>query len=431
MNIQQRIVYQIFPFGFCGAPKQNDGITVDRIHKVAQWIPHIKCLGANTVYFCPVFDSDSHGYDTRDFMCIDPRLGSNEHFAAVCTSLRREGIDVILDGVFNHVGRGFWAFQDVVRNREASPYQDWFYLDLNGESNYGDGLWYEGWEGHFELVKLRLETEAVQQHIFEAITYWVKTFGISGLRLDVAYLLPDWFLERLRSFCSQFGPDFHLIGEAIHGDYRRLAAPGRLDSVTNYECYKGIYSSLNERNMFEIGYSLKRQFGPEDWTVYKGLPLLSFADNHDVNRLGSTLNDLRLLPLAYGFLFTMPGFPSIYYGSEWGAEGIKGADNDDDVRRCYEVPVQNELTEWIGALAKVRQSSEPLLYGGYQEILCTNPALCFQRELEGNRVAVLINSGEETFHVPGDWRGKSLLSGETIEGAMTCPAMSVEIYQLF
>ena len=147
----ESVFYQIYPLGFCGAPFENDGVLTHRILKVKEWIPHMKKLGINAIYFSPVFESDTHGYNTRDYTKIDCRLGTNEDFKEVCDALHEEGIKVVLDGVFNHVGRGFFAFQDVLKNRESSPYKDWFQINFGGNSNYNDGLWYEGWEGNFEI----------------------------------------------------------------------------------------------------------------------------------------------------------------------------------------------------------------------------------------------------------------------------------------
>ena len=169
----ESVFYQIYPLGFCGAPFENDGVLTPRIRKVIDWIPHIKNLGANAIYFSPVFESDTHGYNTRDFRKIDVRLGTNEDFADVCQALHKEGIKVVLDGVFNHVGRGFWAFQDVLEKRWDSPYKDWFHISFDGNSNYNDGLWYEGWEGNYDLVKLNLCHPDVKQHIFDSIRSWV------------------------------------------------------------------------------------------------------------------------------------------------------------------------------------------------------------------------------------------------------------------
>ena len=171
----ESVFYQIYPLGFCGAPYENDGVLEHRILKVNDWIPHIKKLGANAIYFSPVFESDTHGYNTRDYKKIDVRLGTNEDFKQVCENLHKEGIKVVLDGVFNHVGRGFWAFQDVLKNRESSPYVSWFHrIDFSGNSGYNDGLWYEGWEGNYDLVKLNLRNEDVINHLFECISGWLE-----------------------------------------------------------------------------------------------------------------------------------------------------------------------------------------------------------------------------------------------------------------
>ncbi len=393
----ESVFYQIYPLGFCGAPFENDGVAESRILKVKEWIPHISRLGANAIYFSPVFESDTHGYNTRDFTKIDTRLGSNVDFAEVCRALHNNGIRVVLDGVFNHVGRGFWAFQDVLKNRENSPYVNWFaQISFEGNSNYNDGLWYEGWEGNYDLVKLNLYNEDVVQHIFSAIKGWVEEFDIDGLRLDVAYCLDKNFLHRLREFCDCLKPDFFLVGETLHGDYNPYISDGMLHSVTNYECYKGLHSSFNSMNMFEINHSLLRQFGPEDWTLYKGKHLLSFVDNHDVERVASILNNKRHLPLIYTLMFGMPGIPCIYYGSEWGAEGKK-SDGDPALRLSYEKPEWNELTDHIAALAKKKRESKALCYGNFRSVALTNGACVFSREWEGEKAFVCINAMEGEF----------------------------------
>ena len=187
MWFEESVFYQIYPLGMCGAPRENDGVCSPRIRKVLNFVPHIQKLGANAVYFSPVFESDAHGYDTRDYTKVDCRLGTNEDFAAVCRALHDAGIRVVLDGVFNHVGRGFWAFQDVLKNRWNSPYRDWFLINFDGNNGYNDGLWYEGWEGNYDLVKLNLHNEDVITHLFSCIKGWVDEFDIDGLRLDVAY----------------------------------------------------------------------------------------------------------------------------------------------------------------------------------------------------------------------------------------------------
>ncbi len=389
----ESVFYQIYPLGFCGAPFENDGVLTHRITKVSDWIPHIKALGANAIYFSPVFESDTHGYNTRDYKKIDCRLGTNDDFKAVTKKLHENGIKVVLDGVFNHVGRGFWAFQDVLQNREASRYRDWFFIDFGGNSHYNDGLWYEGWEGNYDLVKLNLRNEEVISHIFDAVKYWVDEFDIDGLRLDVAYCLDKDFLKRLRSFTGGLKDDFLLLGELLHGDYNQFVNDEMCHSCTNYECYKGVHSSFNSMNMFEIVHSLLRQFGPENWTLYRGKHLLSFVDNHDVSRIASILTNEKHLPLAYGMIFGMPGIPCVYYGSEWGEKADK-SQGDPALRPCFDKPQENELTEFISRLAAAHKESKALCYGDFRSLVLQNKYCVFERKCDDERVIVAINADE-------------------------------------
>ena len=392
----ESVFYQIYPLGFCGAPFENDGVLVNRIKKVEEWIPHMKKLGINAIYFSPVFESDTHGYNTRDYKKIDTRLGTNEDFKELCEKLHENGIKVVLDGVFNHVGRGFYQFQDVVKNRENSRYLDWFKINLGGNSNYNDGLWYEGWEGNYDLVKLNLQNGEVVEHILDAVRFWVEEFDIDGLRLDVAYSLDENFLRRLRSFTQELKPEFYLLGEMLHGDYNRLVNDEMLHSATNYECYKGLHSSFNSMNMFEIIHSLLRQFGPENWTLYKGKHMLSFVDNHDVTRVASILTNEKHLPLIYAMCFGMPGIPCVYYGSEWGAKGNK-SEGDPALRVSFEEPEFNELSEWISKLAEAKKGSEALNYGTFRSVVLTNKQCMFERKTEAERVLVAINADSEPY----------------------------------
>ena len=346
--------------------------------------------------FFPVFESDTHGYNTRDYKKIDVRIGTNQDFKEVCQRLHENGIRVVLDGVFNHVGRGFYQFQDVLKNRENSPYLNWFHINLGGNSNYNDGLWYEGWEGNYDLVKLNLQNGEVVHHILDAVQYWIDEFDIDGLRLDVAYCLDENFVRTLRSFTTEKKPDFFLLGEMLHGDYNRLMNDSMLHSVTNYECYKGLYSSFNSMNMFEINHSLLRQFGPENWTLYKGKHLLSFVDNHDVTRVASILSNEKHLPLIYAMCFGMPGIPCVYYGSEWGTRADK-REGDPALRPCFEQPEWNELSEFISKLAEAKKNSEALNYGSFRSVLLTNRQCIFERASGHERVMVAINADGAPF----------------------------------
>jgi len=431
MWYENAVFYQIYPIGFCGAPDTNDGVTVSRILKVIDWIPHLKELGITALYFSPVFQSDAHGYDTRDYYTIDCRLGTNDDFKKVCASLKENGIRVVLDGVFNHTGRGFWAFEDVLKNRENSPYKDWFNINFGGNSCYNDDLWYEGWEGHFELVKLNLRNPDVKNHLFSAVKKWVDEFDIDGLRLDVAYCLDMDFLRELRGFCKGLKNDFLLLGEMLHGDYNRLVNDQMLDSCTNYECYKGLYSSFNSMNMFEISYSLNRQFGKENWTLYKGKHLLSFGDNHDVTRLYDILTEKKHLPLVYAMIFTMPGIPCVYYGSEWGAEGKK-ENSDKALRPSFDTPIKNKLTEFISNLSGIHKNNKALCYGGYENLTVTNKQLVFKRSFENEDIIVAFNAdGADYSCYNAEFAGKTeLLSGICNNDTnIILPPYSVKIFK--
>ena len=411
------IFYQIYPIGFCGAPVHNDGVCVPRIRKLMDWSEYLQTLGVDSILLNPIFESDNHGYDTRYFKTIDCRLGTNEDFKEVCEDLHKHNVKIVLDGVFNHVGRGFWAFKDVQEKKWDSPYKDWFHISFDGNSCYNDGFWYEGWEGHFELVKLNLQNPAVVYYLMECVKYWIDEFDIDGLRLDVAYSLDHNFMRRLRSYTQELKPDFALIGEVLFGDYNIIVNDEMLHSCTNYECYKGLYSSFNSMNMFEIAHSLHRQFGSDQWCIYRGKHLMTFVDNHDVTRLASILTNKKHIPLAYGLLMGMPGIPCLYYGSEWAEQGEKAPDNDYALRPCFEEPKPNELTEFIKKLIRVRQESDALCNGAYKNVVIQNHQLVFERCSEKERVIVAINAADYPYTAnAGELNGTAadLLTGETV-----------------
>lgn len=430
----ESVFYQIYPLGFCGAPYENDGVVTHRIKKVEEWIPHMKRLGINAIYFSPVFESDTHGYNTRDYKKVDVRLGTNEDFKEVCKKLHDNGIRVVLDGVFNHVGRGFYQFQDVLQNREKSPYIDWFRIDLSGNSAENDGLWYEGWEGHYDLVKLNLQNPEVIHHLLDAVKYWIQEFDIDGLRLDVAYCLDENFVRELRTVTESQKSDFYLLGEMLHGDYTRLVNDRMLHSATNYECYKGLYSSFNSMNLFEINHSLLRQFGPDQWAIYKGKHMLSFVDNHDVTRVASILSNEKHLPLIYALCFGMPGIPCVYYGSEWGAKGDKDQ-GDQALRPYFEQPEWNELSEWICKLTEIKKHSKALNYGSFRSVVLTNRQCIFERATQEERILVAINADEAPYTAhfdAGCGMAVDLLTGEMHDfgGGSELPPYSVAFWKM-
>lgn len=422
--IEKSNIYHIYPLGFCGCERfRSEAKELDkgRILKVIEWIPHLKSLNMNAVYFGPVFESFEHGYDTTDYYTIDKRLGTNEDFAKVCEELHKNGIRVILDGVFNHVGRDHFAFKDLQQNGQNSRYKDWFAgVNFGGRSPYGDNFSYDGWNGCYNLVKLNLYNNEVVEHLFGAVKMWIEKWGIDGIRFDAADCLADDFIRRIHTLTRSMRPDFWLMGEIIHGQYNHWANPEMFDCVTNYQCYKGIYSSHNDRNYFEIAHSIDYQNGQ-----YGNLYMYNFLDNHDVSRLMSVLKDPARVECCYTMMYGMYGVPSIYYGSEFGIYGAKGhgAEADLPVRPCLDlnnIPDRNdELLKHISALGAIRLSTPAIQSGGYSKMELRNQTFSFKREKDGEEVYILLNvsDGDYTFRFNTKY-GKlvDLLTGKTFGG---------------
>lgn len=435
---ENAVFYHIYPIGYFGCPRINDrsAETSHVILKLIDDIPHIKSLGCNAVYFGPVFESVAHGYDTVDYAKIDCRLGTNEDFAKVCGALHENGIRVVLDGVFNHVGRDFGAFMDVREHKLGSAKKDWFHV-REGNSPYNDGFYYEGWEGHYELVKLNLYNPEVKQYLKDCITGWKKEFGIDGLRLDVAYCLDLNFLKELHGHCKWLAEDFFLLGETLHGDYNKWMNSEMLDSVTNYECYKGLFSSFNDMNMFEIAHSINRQFGSENWCLYRGKHLYTFVDNHDVSRIATMLKTKEHLPVIYTLMFMMPGIPAVYYGSEFGLEGDKHS-GDDALRPEFDLEKMKsegirDLSAHIKALAEIQKNHPAAAWGDYKQVQLTNRQYAFTRSTGEETLLTVLNADGAPFTFSLNMGGakEDLLTGETMElGGLTLPAFTSAVFKI-
>ena len=399
---QDPIFYHIYPLGLCDAPKINNihAPVVHAIERLHPWLDHAQSLGMNALYLGPVFQSTSHGYDTIDYYQIDRRLGDRQSFARFAEAVHQRGMRLVLDGVFNHVGRDFWAFKDVIEKGENSNYRDWFYnLRFGKNSPVGDPFTYEGWHGHTSLVKLNLAHPHVRAHLFDAIGLWMDEFGIDGLRLDAADCIDFDFLRALSAFVKGRQEGFWLLGEVVHGDYRNWANPATLDSVTNYECYKGLFSSLNDGNYFEIAHTFERQFGVQG--LYNDIRLYNFVDNHDVDRVASKLKYPEHLFPLYLLLFSMPGIPSVYYGSEWGIQGIKENGSDAalrpklDLNHIASQAPQHGLVNFIRALGEIRLHSTALQSGDMNVIHVTHQQFAFLRQTKDEMVVVALNSAQK------------------------------------
>ena len=408
---EEAIFYHIYPLGLLGAPerRQDQGEeTVHRLRDLDAWVDHMKDLGFTATYIGPLFESTSHGYDTKDYRRVDSRLGDNEDFRHFVEKCHENGIRVVVDGVFNHTGREFFAFQDLQRNRENSPYRYW-YQDVNfgGNSPFNDGFWYRAWHNCYELANLNLGNPEVRNYLLDVVRFWIDEFDIDGIRLDCADCLSFDFMRELRSATAEKKEDFWLMGEVIHGDYARWVKPEYLHSVTNYELWKGLYSGHNDHNYFEIAHTIRRQFD-ENGGIYRGCRLYSFVDNHDVDRIVNMLKEKKFLRSVYTLLYTLPGIPSVYYGSEFGVEGKKEWGGDQHLRPALDLeklsaePPAPELPELIRRLARVHAEERALTDGAYRELLLTNRQYAFARILGDEAVITAVNNDdtEARFEIP-------------------------------
>ena len=419
----EAVFYHIYPLGLTGAPKQNEyGEPVHRLNTLLPWIDHIKEIGCTALYIGPLFESVGHGYETTDYRKLDSRLGDNKDLKNFVAACHEKEIKVIFDGVFNHTGRDFFAFKDIQEKRQNSPYVNWYCnVNFSGNTEYNDGFSYENWGGYNLLVKLNQRNPDVQNYICDVIRFWVSEFDVDGIRLDAADVLDFDFMKQLRRTAEEVKPDFWLMGEVIHGDYSRWVNGSTLHSVTNYALHKALYSGHNDHNYFEIAHTVKYLQNMGDLDLY------NFVDNHDVERIYTKLSNKAHFAPVHVLLYTLPGVPSIYYGSEFGIEGKKERTSDDSLRPALNLAdyadavEKNPCTALIAALGKVRQNTPALNYGSYAELMLTNRQYAFARDLDGVRVIVTVNNDDNVASM-------DLAAGNAAEyvGTLTGEKVSVE-----
>lgn len=394
----ESIFYHIYPLGLTGAPKQNSyEEPVHRLRTLLPWISHIREIGCNALYIGPLFESVGHGYETTDYKKLDSRLGTNKDLTDFVAECHKQGVRVILDGVFNHTGRDFFAFQDIRENREQSTYKDWYCnVNFSGNNSFGDGFSYENWGGYDLLAKLNQHNLAVKEYICDVIRFWVKEFDIDGIRLDAADVMDFEYMKALRQVANEVKPDFWLMGEVIHGNYSRWANEGTLHSVTNYMLHKALYSAHNDHNYYEIAHTIKYV---EDMAG-GNIKLYTFVDNHDVERIYTKLKNKAHFAPVHVMLYTLPGIPSLYYGSEFGIEGRKESGSDDSLRPAliledYKDAIHtNPCTKLIAALGRIRQNTPALQHGAYQELELRNAHFAYARVWNGKSVIITVNNGD-------------------------------------
>lgn len=386
------VFYHMYPLGMVGAERENDGGEIrHRFRELNAFIPYLKVLGCTAIYLGPVFESGTHGYDTIDYKKVDRRLGENQDLKEFVSCAHNYGINVIIDTVFNHTGRGFFAFRDLQEQGAASKYRDWYKgVDFGGRSAYGDPFSYSAWRGYQELPELNFANEAVRRYLIDVVRYWVSEFDIDGLRLDCADVLDLDFQKSLRYFTNQMKPEFWLLGEVMSGEYPRWVNASALNSVTNYELYKSMYSGFNSHNFFEPAHNLNRNMA-----IAKELYL--FLENHDVDRIVNRLENRNNLRAIYMMMFTLPGKPSIYYGGEFALAGQKKDGDDSPIRPPVSIDEMkpNDFTSYVAKLAEIHGKNSELHMGAFRELYLTNRQWAYARIDQNSAVITALNNDEE------------------------------------
>lgn len=400
--IRDTVWWHLYPLGFLNAEKHAlspDAAPNPRLRNFEAWFDYVRELGCNGLLLAPLFSSESHGYDTTDYYNLDSRLGTNADLIWFIERCRDQNIRVVFDGVFNHVGRSFPQFQDVKCNRQNSRFASWFLIDWNNTNNE-DGFSYANFEGHHRLVKLNHQNPEVVDYVVNVMNHWLG-FGIDGWRLDAAYSVPQVFWQQVLDRVRQKFPQSWLLGEVIHGDYSSNVRQAHLESVTQYELWKSIWSALNDRNFFELSHALNRN---NDFNnVF--LPN-TFIGNHDVTRIATELNDIRDVGLALAVLCTVPGTPSIYYGDEqlWMARKEKRHGGDDAIRPAFpDSPAHlsgDPATYFLyQELIRMRRANAWIASARVKVITLTNQTFLYETKSGGDRFLVALNVSESDFAV--------------------------------
>jgi cyclomaltodextrinase len=396
---EHAIWWHVYPLGFTGAEKAALAAGEPARHRLRQ-LDYAVELGCSGLLLGPVFASETHGYDTVDHFEIDPRLGDQEDFDHLVAEATRRGLRTVLDGVFNHVGRSFPVFQAALAGRPDSPAARWFRRDAGGGE-------YATFEGHHPLVVLDHEEPEVLDYVAQVMTHWLDR-GAAGWRLDAAYAVPASFWSTVLPRVRESHPDAWFLGEMIHGDYAAYTSNGGLDSVTQYELWKAIWSSLNDRNFFELAWALDRHN-----QVLDGVTTQTFVGNHDVTRLASRLTDEGHFGHALAVLLTVGGIPSVYYGDEQAFRGIKEqrAGGDDEVRPAFPAsPAELPPDGWPvyrlhQRLIGLRRRHPWLVRARTAVKHLTNEAIAFQAAVGDAEILVLLNAGDNSFRFPVDVTG--------------------------
>ncbi len=412
--VQDSVFYQIFPDRFANGDRSNDppnvqawgarptgdGFQGGDLRGVIQHFDYLLDLGATALYFNPIFQATSnHRYNTSDYYRIDSKLGSRQDFDELVRLAHRHGLRLILDGVFNHCGRGFFAFQDLLENQAHSPYRDWYHVRRFPLDAYAEGQAqnYDAWWGFRSLPKFNTANPQVRSYLLGVARYWIEA-GADGWRLDVPNEIDDDdFWAEFRETVKSANAQAYLVGE-IWDTNPRWVGPRHFDGLMNYPLRSALLGWVAEESLTTSALAaaieslLTAYPRPHVYAAY--LPLGS----HDTERVrtlcGGKMSQVRLMALLQ---FGLPGAPAIYYGDEIGVEGGK----DPDSRRAFpwaESKWDRGLRDFYRVLIGLRKSLEPLRRGEYRRLLADDAAgvYAFARQTEAQAAVIVANVSEST-----------------------------------
>ena len=413
--ISTALWWQVYPLGFVGAETAAgaEHQVTHRLGHICAWLDYAVELGASGLALGPIFASSTHGYDTVDHFRIDPRLGDDADFDDLLRAVHQRGLKLLLDGVFNHVGRGFPAFQLVLADGPRAPPASWFRLSWPAGAVAGCEPCYADFEGHRQLVALNHDEPAVTDYVAAVMNHWLAR-GADGWRLDAAYAVPTGFWASVLPRVRAAHPQAYIVGEVIHGDYAEIVRAGGLDAVTQYELWKATWSAINDRNFFELAWALERHNGFLDSFVP-----FTFVGNHDVTRLASRLVDPRHLPHALVLLLSCGGTPSIYAGDEQAFRGVKQARDggDDAIRPAFpSKPADLAPYGWSTyrlhqRLIGLRRRNPWLHQARTRQLLLANEQFSYETSQGDNRLVVALNLGEHPSDLPAPY-ASCVVAGE-------------------
>lgn len=418
---ENAVFYHIHPLNLCGCGHEDIQSAGSHFDELMQWAEHAKKLGCNAIYIGPVFESDAHGHGITNYHKVDRRIGTNEDFRQWVAGCHSMGLRVIVDGIFTHVGRGFFAFDHLRKHGKKSVYRDWFAnVTFSCDNAYGDGFSYEKWGGYNRLVKFNLHNPWACDYHFDTVRLWINEFDIDGVYLDA---LDEWdydFIKELKKVADSIKPDFFLTGELIQEDYGRWVNDKMLHSAANTELHRELYYAHNGGSYESVAKIIRSIYQKNSRAK-----LYTFLDSHDDSRVHEKLNNAEHHYLLTMLLYTLSGYPSVCCGSEFSVRKRTAADRAAEAaadEAAQQKPLlkladytnaylRDEVTYLHCLLGRAHQQFLQMSEGTYRELLLTEGQFAYARILGKAAIVTAVNKEERMVRaeIPLPFRAKRAL----------------------